>query len=114
MLIGIVLWQFGFFYRFNYLTAQMDIMRDQSRIVITDSMPSNADPIAYIGLNNEYGFHEHHTGYNITKPQSRGIKSYNSQIEKYLIERNGKNWRKEHQAKLDILIDDYAKYKRQQ
>lgn len=107
LLIGIVLWQFGFFYRFNYLTAQMDIMRDESRIVITEIQTFNVDPIAHTGLNEEYGFHEHHTNNNISKQQLRGIESYNTEIEKYLLKRNGKNWRKEYQSKLEVLINEY-------
>ncbi|MGC4128941.1 MAG: hypothetical protein QM564_05135 [Bergeyella sp.] len=112
LLIGIVLWQFGFFYRFNYLTAQMDIMRDEARILITEPPILNADPIAQIGLNEEYGFHEHYTNCNLTQPEIRGIDSYNSEIEKYLIKRNGENWRKEYQSKLEILIKDYQKLRK--
>ena len=109
--IIIILWQLGFFYRFNYFTAKIDIIRKTPRLVITEIplYDSEIDPIPYIGLNEKYGFHEHYTGCNVTKPQIRGIESYNTQIEKYLIVRNGNNWKAKYQAEIDTLVKDFQK-----
>lgn len=105
-IVCITLWQLGFFNRFNYLTAKIDIIREKPRLVTTEIplFGSEIDPILYKGLNEKYGFHEHYTGCNVTKPQLRGIESYNTQIEKYLIKRNGEDWKTKYQSEIDILI----------
>jgi hypothetical protein len=102
LLVGIVLWQFGFFSRYNYLTAKIDIMREQPRIVEI-GVPSYFG-VAYIGLDESYGFHQSNVGCLISTPQLRGIDSYNSKVEKYLIKRNGKDWRKKYQKEIDSII----------
>lgn len=109
LLVMIIMWQLGFFYRFNYLTAKIDIIRETPRLVITEIplYSSEIDPIPYIGLNEKYGFHEHFAGSNVTRPQIRGIDSYNAQIEKYLMERNGENWKVKYQSEIDTLVKDY-------
>ncbi len=103
VLIGIFLWQFGFFTRYNYLTAKIDICRDLPRIA-SYGLPSHPCGVPCIGLKEKYGFHESNIGCVVTETQIRGIDAYNSQIEKYLNERNGKDWREKYQAELDSLI----------
>ncbi|MFI2741481.1 hypothetical protein ACG2LH_01965 [Zhouia sp. PK063] len=103
LFIGILLWQFGFFNRFNYLTAKIDSWRDSARIVSTGP-PLHPCGVPCIGLKEKYGFHESNVGCVMTGPTIRGIESYNAEIEKYLTKRNGKDWRKKYQAELDLLI----------
>jgi hypothetical protein len=103
ILIGIIFWQFGFFRRFNYLTAKIDIMIDSPRIA-TVGISSHPCGVPCIGLKEEYGFHESNVGCVVTGPQLRGIDAYNAEIEKYLNKKNGKDWRKKYEAELDSLI----------
>ena len=103
LIVGIILWQFGFFTRFNYLTAKIDIWRESPRIV-SYGFPSYPCGVPCIGIKEKYGFHESNIGCLVTEPQIRGIESYNAQIEKYLEERNGKDWRKKYQTEIDSLI----------
>lgn len=105
---GIILWQFGFFNRFNYLTAQIDILTDSPRIVVTEIplYEPKIDPVSYTGLNEKYGFHQHYTGCNITHSELIGIDAYNSEIEKYLIKKNGINWKAKYQKEIKTLIKE--------
>lgn len=102
LIIGITFWQFGLFHRYNYITAKIDIMREQPRIVEV-GVPSHFG-VAYNGLNENFGFHQSNVGCFITTPQLRGIDSYNTEVEKYLIKRNGKGWRKKYQMEIDSII----------
>ncbi len=103
IIIGIILWQFGFFNRFNYLTAKIDIWRDSPRIA-SYGLPAYACGVPCIGLKEKYGFHESNVGCAVTGPLIRGIDAYNAQIEKYLNKRNGKDWRERYEAEMDSLI----------
>ncbi len=103
LLVGILFWQFGLFYRFNYVTAKIDIMNDSPRIV-SNEIPLHPCGVPCIGLKEKYGFHEFNVGCLVTGPQMRGINAYNAEIEKYLDKRNGKDWRKKYQTELDSLI----------
>jgi hypothetical protein len=103
LIVGIIFWQFGFFNRFNYLTAKIDGWRDSARIVTTEP-PMHPCGVPCIGLKENYGFHESNIGCVLTASTIRGIEAYNAEIEKYLNKRNGKDWRKKYQAELDVLI----------
>ena len=105
LFIGILFLQFGFFNRFNYLTAKIDGWRDSARIVSTEP-PMHACGVPCIGLKEKYGFHEHYTSCTQTGPAIRGIKAYNAQIEKYLNSRNGNDWRAKYQAEMNSLIEN--------
>ena len=102
VVVGIICWQFGLFNRFNYLTAKIDSWRNSARIVITEQ-PNYTCGVPCIGLKEKYGFHETTVGCVLSKPEIRGIDCYNSEIEKYLNNRNGINWRKKYDAELKIL-----------
>lgn len=102
LIVGILFWQFGFFTRFNYVTAKIDIWRDSPRIA-SYGVPYPCG-VPCIGLKEKYGFHESNVGCVVTGPQIRGIEAYNAQIEKYLSKKNGKDWRKKYQAEMDSLI----------
>ncbi len=102
IIIGVILWRFGFFTRFNYLTAKIDIWRDSPRIA-SYGLPYPCG-VPCIGLKEKYGFHESNIGCVVTESQIRGIKSYNTQIEKYLNKRNGNDWREKYQVEMDSLI----------
>ncbi|WP_405567719.1 hypothetical protein [Polaribacter sp. Asnod6-C07] len=105
LFLGVLLWQLGFLTRYNYLTAKIDSWQDQSRIVQI-GIPNFNYGVPVISLNEKYGFHESNTGCIVTGPQLRGIDSYNAEIEKYLNERNGKDWEKKYQAELNYLIEN--------
>ncbi|WP_075341278.1 FEKKY domain-containing protein [Tenacibaculum agarivorans] len=103
LIIGVLFWQFGFFTRFNYLTAKIDIWRDSPRIV---SCGRSLYPcgVPCISLKEKYGFHESNISCVVTTPQIRGIKLYNAQIIKYLNKKNGEDWQKEYHAEMELLI----------
>ncbi|WP_420572730.1 hypothetical protein [Kordia sp.] len=103
LVVGIIFWQFGFFNRFNYLTAKIDIWRDSARIVTT-LPPMYPCGVPCISLRENYGFHESNVGCIFSGSTIRGIEAYNAEIEKYLNERNGKGWREKYHAELDSLI----------
>jgi hypothetical protein len=100
--IGIILWQLGVFYRYNYLTSKLDIILNQPKIV--DVGVLNHFGIANNGLNQKFGFTQDNVGCFISDTQYRAIKSYNSEIEKHLEEINGKDWRERYQIGIDSII----------
>lgn len=101
--IGILLSQFGFFNRFNYITAKIDIWSGSPRIVVV-GLPKRIGVVG-IGLNEQYGFREAYAGCTVRWAKRRGIRAYNAQIEKYLNRRNGKGWRDKYNAERDSLIE---------
>ena len=103
VIVGILLWQFGLFNRFNYLTAKIDGWRNSARIVTTEQANYPCG-VPCIGLKEKYGFHEANVGCVLSKTEIRGIDCYNSEIEEYLNKRNGINWRKKYDAELELLI----------
>ncbi len=104
LLVGILLWQFGLFHRFNYLTAKIDILNENPRIV--DTGPPMNFGVPVISLNEKYGFYQHNTHCTGSGAKFNGIDAYNSEVEKYLKKRNGENWRKKYQAELNYLIEN--------
>jgi hypothetical protein len=102
LLVGIILWQFGFFNRYNYLTAKIDIMQEQPRIIEIGILGHFG--IANNGLNQKFGFMEFSVHSFVTTTQLRGIKLYNKEIEEYLNKRNGNDWRKKYKKGLDSII----------
>ncbi len=103
LLVGILFWQFGFFTRFNYLTAQLDIWKDKPRLVSCEF--ENLKPgVRKIKLNRKYGFYRTNEACFVNQTELNGIKIYNAEIERYLNKRNGKNWREKYEAELDSLI----------
>jgi hypothetical protein len=103
LLIGIISWQFGLLNRYNYLTAKIDIMREKPCLVEVGDVLSHFG-IAENGLNQKYGFEQSTSGSFLSVTQLRGIESYNKEIEKFLIKRNGNNWRKKYKTELDSII----------
>ena len=102
LLVGITFWQFGLFHRFNYLTAKIDILNENPRVVETGP-PMNLG-VAEIGLNEKYGFRKYNTYCTGSGAKFNGIDAYSAEIEKYLKKRNGEDWRKKYHAELDSLI----------
>ncbi|WP_272151274.1 hypothetical protein [Tenacibaculum aiptasiae] len=103
ILVIIVLYHYGFFYRFNYLTAQIDILNSRPRIVNTGP-PMNLTE-SMISLNEKYGVYLCHIHCDISWAESNGINSYSSEIEKYLIKRNGENWREKYYKEFKSLFN---------
>lgn len=103
LFVGILSWQIGLFNRYNYLTGKIDVIREKPHIVELGDVLSHFG-IANNGLNQKYGFQQSMSGSFISRTQLRGIKSYNKIVEKYLIKRNGIDWREKYKIKLDSII----------
>jgi hypothetical protein len=103
LLIGIISWQFGLLNRYNYLTAKIDIMREKPCLVEVGDVLSHFG-IADKGLNQKYEFEQSTLGSFLSVTQLRGIESYKKEIEKFLIKRNGNNWRNKYKTELDSII----------
>jgi hypothetical protein len=105
LILGLLVWQFGFFTRFNYLTAKIDRWTDSARIV-TVGPSLHPCGVPCIGLKEKYGFYEHYVSCAQTGPSILGIKTYNAVIDDYLAKRNGEDWRDQFQAEMDLLIEN--------
>lgn len=90
---------------FNYITAKLDINRGKARIVHIgrkDSMPG------IDAISKNYGFSNVYVEHNIPKQVVSGIKNYNEVVLAYLAIRNGKDWRKKYEWKIDSLHKNQA------
>ena len=102
LLIGILLWNFGFINRYNFLTAKIDIMNGNPKI-ITVGLPIFTDN-ELNRITKKYGFKNVNFGCIVTQSQLNGIDSYNAEIETYLERKNGENWRIHYDQEIDSLI----------
>ena len=100
--IGLSLWNFGFFSRYNYLTAKNDIAKNNPQIVyVGESMLTPSD------LNNvskKYGFEIVGFGCTLSAVEQNGIEIYNSQMDNYLDKLNGIGWKSEYKREIDSLM----------
>ena len=100
--IGILLWFFGFFSRYNYLTAKSDIAKNNPQIVyVGESMLSPSD---LNSVSKKYGFEIVGFGRTLSAVEQNGIEIYNSQMKKYLDEINETDWKSEFKKRIDSLM----------
>jgi hypothetical protein len=101
ILIGIGLWYYGFFNRFNYLTAKSDISNNSpQKILVGELMIS---PIEMDKISQKYGFTNIGFGCLVSGTELNGIEIYNAEIDKYLDKKNGINWKSEYLNEIDSL-----------
>ncbi len=99
-------WQFGLFYRYNYVTANVDCWKNAVCLVTTE--PPDPCGARCVGLKEKYGFHEVYVGCNLSDSEMRGIDAYNAEVERYLNKRNGGNWRKKYESERNSTTEDKA------
>ncbi|GGG50643.1 FEKKY domain-containing protein [Bizionia arctica] len=101
ILLVIGLWYFGFFNRFNYLTAKNDIAKNTpQKIWIGELIISPRDMNK---ISAKYGFENIGFGCVVSTTELNGIEIYNAQIEKYLTKINGTAWKSNYIKELDSL-----------
>ncbi|WP_335975361.1 hypothetical protein [Gaetbulibacter jejuensis] len=98
----LLLWNFGFFGRYNYLTAKSDIASNNPQIVfIGESMLTSSDINA---VSKKYGFKVVNFGCIVNQLEQNGIEIYNSQMDNYLDEKNGIGWKSDYKKEIDSLM----------
>ncbi|WP_179008955.1 hypothetical protein [Winogradskyella forsetii] len=103
VLIGIGLWDYGFFFRFNYLTAKSDIANNSAhKILVGDSIIS---PIEMNKISQKYGFMNVGFGCLTSGTELNGIQIYNAEIDKYLTEKNGIDWEAKYLKEMDSFTE---------
>lgn len=100
--IGITLWYFGFFSRYNYLTAKTDIAKNNPQIVYVGE--SMLTPTDINNVSKNYGFEIVGFGCALSAVELKGIKIYNTQMESHLDKLNGIGWKSEYKRGIDSLI----------
>ena len=101
--IGILLWNFGFFNSYNYLTAKADIANGKPQKIVVGELllsPKQMDEIS-----KKYGFTNIGFGCLVSQSEINGINSYNEQTDKYLTKLNGQNWKVKYQKEIDSLTN---------
>ncbi|NQX85575.1 MAG: hypothetical protein HRT67_06680 [Flavobacteriaceae bacterium] len=104
LLVGIrfLIWNFGLFNRYNYLTAKSDISNNNLQIVfIGESMLTSSEVNE---VSKKYGFKVINFGCSISQSEQNGIENYNSQIDNYLDELNGIGWESKYKKEIDSLM----------
>ncbi|WP_347175533.1 hypothetical protein [Polaribacter uvawellassae] len=100
--IGFLLWNFGFFNRYNYLTAKSDIASNNPQIIfIGESMLTYSDINT---VSKKYGFKVVNFDRIVNQSEQNGIEIYNSQMDNYLDKLNGIGWETEYKKEIDSLM----------
>ena len=100
--IIILLWNFGFFGTYNYLTAKSHISNGTpKKVLIGDLIIS---PVEMNKVSIKYGFRNVGFGCSISPNEENGIDIYNKQIDKYLVQLNGANWKSKYEQGIDSII----------
>ena len=103
ILIGIGFWNYGFFNRFNYLTAKSDIKNNSPhKVMVGEFMIS---PIEMDEISRKYGFTNVGFGCVVSGTELNGIEIYNAEIDKYLTNKNGTDWKVEYLKEIDSLTE---------
>ena len=103
ILIGIGLWNFGFFNRFNYLTAKSDIENNTlHKILIGELLIS---PTEMNKVSQKYGFTNVGFGCMVSGTELNGIEIYNAEIDKHLTKKNGIDWKSKYRKEIDSLTE---------
>ena len=103
ILIGIGLWNYGFFNRFNYLTAKSDIKNNSpQKIIVGELMIS---PMEMDKISQKYGFTNVGFGCVVSGTELNGIEIYNDEIDQYLTNKNGTDWKVEYLKEIDSLTE---------
>lgn len=100
---GILLWNFGFFNPYNYLTAKADITIGKLQKVAVGEqllLPKQMDEVSQ-----KYGFTNIAFGCFVSQSEINGIDIYNKQMDKHLTELNDANWKEEYRKEIDSLIN---------
>lgn len=102
LLFGILLYNFGIICKYNFLTAKIDILNEDLKIV-TVGLPffSNKE---LNGITKKYGFKNVNFGCIVTQHELNGINSYNSEMKRHLDKKNGLNWQQKYKKEIDSLI----------
>ncbi|WP_074407630.1 MULTISPECIES: FEKKY domain-containing protein [Aquimarina] len=100
--IGITLSYFGFFNRFNYITAKLDITNNNPQKVLV-GLPF-ISPTEMNKVSKKYGFKNIRFGCIISGMELNGIDMYNDQMDQYLTKINGVGWELKYNKEIDSLI----------
>ncbi|WP_047414179.1 hypothetical protein [Cellulophaga sp. Hel_I_12] len=103
ILIGIGLWNYGFFSRFNYLTAKSDIANNSPQKILVGEL--TISPIEMDKISQKYGFTNVGFGCVVSGTELNGIEIYNAEIDKYLTNKNGTDWKVEYLKEIDSLTE---------
>ncbi|MFD2890449.1 hypothetical protein ACFS5J_00260 [Flavobacterium chuncheonense] len=95
-------WNFGFFTRFNYLTAKNDIAKNKLQIVFVGESMLSIEDINKVSK--KYGFKVINYGCIINRVEQNGIEIYNSKMDDYLGKLNSTNWKKNYEREIDSLM----------
>jgi len=110
ILIGIGLWNYGFFNRFNYLTAKSDIASNSPhKILVGESIIA---PIEMNKISQKYGFTNVGFGCLVSGTELNGIEIYNAEIDKYLNKKNGADWEIKYKKEIDSITELQTKLNR--
>ncbi|WP_159019276.1 hypothetical protein [Algibacter sp. L3A6] len=99
--IGVSFWNFGFFNRYNYLTAKSHIAVNNPQIVFFGEAILTTSDLNKVSK--KYGFKIVNFGCIISQSEQNGIEIYNSQINNYLDKLNGIGWKAEYKKEIDSL-----------
>ena len=104
ILFGFIIWNYGLFYRYNYLTAKIDIIKGNPNKVTCVFKYGRGSRAIEKKLDKKYGYSSVNFGCFIEGKKKKGIVMYNAEVENYLIKRNGVNWKLKYQIEKDSLL----------
>ena len=109
LVIVIFLYHYGFFSRYNYLTAKLDIQRGNVRLISVDTEADSYFPVKSLSRKHNVIMEHCEPVFLINNITDKGIAIYNQQMEKQIKINLGEKKYRKYQNDLDSLYKEFAK-----
>jgi uncharacterized protein (DUF2164 family) len=107
--IFIVLYHYGFFSRYNYLTAKLDIQRGKVQLISVDTDADGFFMEEYVARRYNIKMDLFNKVFLINNITDKGIAIYNQQMKKQIKINLGEKKYRKYQNALDSLYKEFAK-----
>lgn len=109
LVIVIFLYHYGFFSRYNYLTAKVDIQKGNVRLISMDTEADSYFPIKVLSKKHNIKMEHCEPVFLINNITAKGVAIYNQQMEKQIRMNLGEKKYRKYQNALDSLYIEFAK-----
>lgn len=109
LVIAIFLYHYGFFSRYNYFTAKLDIQRGNVQLISVDTDADGFFRVEYVARRYNIKMDLFEPVFLINNITDKGIDIYNQQMEKQIKINLGEKKYRKYQNELDSLYKELAK-----
>ena len=109
LVIFIFMYHYGFFSRYNYLTAKLDIQRGNVRLISVDTEADSYFPVKSLSEKHSVKIDRCKPVFLVNNITDKGVAIYNQQMEKQIKMNLGERKYRKYQHDLDSLYKEFAK-----